>query len=109
MGPFEEKINAPSRTAQVRRGIEGTVAREKAAIDSELTSLEVSLDVLSHQLMILEEKITPILGQALLTEQEATDRDYIGSSHVYGRVYATVSSSRSLADAVNRLANRVEV
>lgn len=86
-----------------------TVAKEKAAIDHELSVLYNALEDAHSLLSQLESAVSPVSTPTPESDGSAPSHEYVGSSSVYERIHSAATAVHMFQDRVARVVRNLEV
>jgi hypothetical protein len=99
---------APSRVGLIGSQLSDSVAKEKAAIDHELSALANELDYAHVIVGDLEGRVAPVSSPPS-PSTEPPSHDYIGASQVYDRLHNAVSTMHTLQERLTSVLRHLEV
>lgn len=94
---------------RVGRGLNTAVAREKSAIEAELSVESQLIELLHNSITTLEDKVATVRSQMPPTDEGRDERDQLGSSMFYHRVFEGNDGILVAVERLRRLTRELEV
>lgn len=93
-----------------RKVIAGQVAKERSAIEAELSINDNTTSILHDVISDLTNKLAPVLhGMKPVGEEISVDREMIGTSEFYGKIYRSTNSVDAATARLRELIRELEV
>jgi len=89
--------------------LNSAVAKEKAAIDHELSYLAGALEEVHNLFSQLEARVSPVSVQLPPQDSDTPAHEYVGSSSVYDRLHSSVVAIHMLQNRVATVVRNLEV